>query len=493
MKSRAPRGMIGAMKSAPLFLLALLLAPQDKPVLVGRLERSSFLNFVAACREAREMTASDPQGAVDKLGAVISHKDCKPDRSECRVRIADTSGGYDDPVDFYPWQLRGLAYQSLAKKEPANAVKHLAAAVEDLKYSFETRKVAASEALLAEAKRLLEDAKRAAAPKPGPADDPLKKLNALVDEHLNRDRYKAARDEVQADTRVAENEKAELLRRIQELHSSYLSRELGAFLRDFRGSWTDLSELTEGERRSRFRLPPGEQLLNSTPALDWARKHRELLVGIDKAEPAKLLAAAFEAAAIESPGAPNSWFQQSAYLAAGALQSSIKGCVDRAASAPRDERLKLSGLGARSAALWKDFAAKLDPKVREAHASDLDDWGGRIERLASSFPVDLADLDAIDLDSCFGPEADAKFDEIDRRLRELSKKSGLSRESRQRLVTMHALAVALRSLAAGRSEDEALDALRKADLDRKLAEVGDFGPEAKRYGPRVERVLAGLR
>lgn len=483
--------LVGVLLSA-LCSLSPLRAPdvlhQEKTVIIERMEREDYTKARTIVEAAAGLLATDPADAVQKLSDVIANP--KVARGlECRLKMKNASGGYDDPVDFFPFQARGQAYRALAKKEKSRAVELLGKAIDDLKKSFEEKRVASSEALLADALKELETAKREAQPKP-PVEDPFKKLEAAVQEHLDARRYRSARDLVIGASGVSEAQKRTLIQLAETESAKLIARYLLDFRRELK-TRDDLLRLSDADRTTVFLVPAGEELITASPALQWARKHRDLLFSIGRTSGATVLQAAKEATGLdERPDAegPNPWFVPMAQLAADCLASEIRPLVRDAASAPKAKREELAAQARARFESWKAFVAGLDPAFRARHPK-LDASTRALEGLLADLPVELTELARIDLDACFGPEADSKLGEILKTLSSLEARPGvLASESRRQLALLQATASALRELAAGHTEDEAAETLRRDGLDRKLRSAG-VTPESSRYGPRVTKVL----
>lgn len=109
---------------------------------IARSERAGYLAAVTKCREAEGMIESDPQGAIDRLTAVLATP--KLEKIECLVRFELRASEYSEPYAFLPYQYRGQARVLLAKKAtPEVARQLLADAIEDFRESTK-RKVASS-------------------------------------------------------------------------------------------------------------------------------------------------------------------------------------------------------------------------------------------------------------------------------------------------------------------------------------------------------------
>jgi hypothetical protein len=102
---------------------------------IARAARGDSLAAIAKCREGEGMIDTDPQGASDRLTAVIGMPNLEK-IVECVVRVELRASEYSEPYPFLPYKYRGQARMQLAKKAvPDAARKLLTDAIEDFRES----------------------------------------------------------------------------------------------------------------------------------------------------------------------------------------------------------------------------------------------------------------------------------------------------------------------------------------------------------------------
>jgi hypothetical protein len=498
--SRPHRPIMGAMRRL-LSVLALLAAAAPasaqamRELVVTRTEKADYLPAVALCKEAADLVESDPRTAAEKLTEVIDNPRIR--KVEGLLRIELRPSEYTTPYEFTPCRYRGrarMAQAALASTDAVSAVRLLAGAVEDFKKSLEAG-VQASEALLREA----EIRQKAAQAEPPPAmtaraEDPVLKFKPGWQRLVEQGRYKAALAAVAQAAALPAADRKRFEDDTRRQCSDAVVDALGKFRRSLGGiaAEADLTAMTGAEFARAFALPAPDELVDPPPAHAWAASlaaaFQEIRGG--KAAPAALLPAAAGAVPLAEAGEPQ-WFQAAEPLAFQGLRDAVRKEVDGARDARQAEREAARKRADALLAQWKAFADALAPAFRQRTPA-VADHGAQLAKLLEGFPAELKEVDAVDLAACFtATRPDAELEKAERQLKALEGRASPppSVESRQRLYSRIVVAVALRSLLAGRTEDEAAAALQA--YGPKLKAAG--GPEdAKRYGPRVEKVFLKL-
>ena len=471
-------------------LLALCL--QDTKTIV-RQEKTEYNAAAAKYKDAESQLESDPQAAIERLTEIIANPKLRV--FECILKIEQRPGDYTEQP-FLPYQARGQARMNLAKKStPENAQKLLAGAIEDFNESVK-RNVASSGDGVKNAQAALAKLKADATKIPEPAKaDPVAKFREKWFPLMEARRYKAARTLLEKDSEGLTDEDKKNYRSNAE---QACRAQLTNWVSDFRPRFTNamnvgLDQKTTEEFDLLFTLPAPDELIVSHPAVDWARQFEPAFRNVQsqKAKPESLVAAAAAAVPLEER-LENPWFKAIEQAIFQSLKSAIAAEVATARDASKTDREKARRTADGLLAQWKGFAGKLDSKFVDRHKF-LADHEGQLTRLFEGFPADLVELDKVDqsVEGAFVAESpDAELAKVEDALAALESKGNLTVESRQRLYTAHVTVVALRGLFNGKTEDAVA-----ADLSAyraKLREVGGPG-DVKKFGPRVEKVFAGLR
>jgi len=471
-------------------LLALCL--QDTKTIV-RQEKTEYNAAAAKYKDAESQIESDPQAAIERLTEIITNPKLRV--FECILKIEQRPGDYTEQP-FLPYQARGQARINLAKKAtPENAQKLLAGAIEDFNESVK-RNVASSGDGLKNAQAALAKLKADATKTPEPAKaDPVAKFREKWFPLMEAKRYKAARTLLEKDSEgLTDEDKKNYLSNAEQACRAQLTN----WVSDFRPRFTSavsvgLDQKTTEEFDLMFTLPAPDELIVSHPAVDWARRFEPAFRNVQsqKAKPESLIAAAVAAVPLEER-LENPWFKALEQAIFQSLKGAIAAEVSNARDASKADREKARRTADVLLAQWKGFAGKLDSKFADRHKF-LADHEGQLTRLFEGFPADLVELDKVDqsVEGAFVAESpDAELAKVEEAIAALESKGNLTVESRQRLYTTHVTVVALRGLFSGKTEDAVA-----ADLSAyraKLREVGGPG-DVKKFGPRVEKVFAGLR
>lgn len=465
-------------------LLALL--QQDQTVF--RKEKQDYIKAVERCKEAQALVEADPRAALERLDEIIGNPKIKV--IECRLRIEDRPGDYLPAYDFLPYQYRGRAFLALARKDPANAARHLARAAEDFRKSNDLG-VASSQGYLKTAEAEAEKLRAAAAAPPSPREA-LEKFRPAWESLLAERKFKSARALLDARKEIPEADRARLIAEAERQCRAYLAESV-LELRDRlgrAGSLQILREMEEEAAERLLRVPLPSELVATHPVLQWAGAHGGAFPKARAGRFEALLAAAAAAAPLEDRG-ENFWFAVPARLAAEGLAEPARDAAGRSLDAPKAERERLKSEAEARARQWESFAGGFSPAFRKRHPF-LEERTRELRAALQDFPADLPELETLDIG--------ASFDAADPReaLRALSERlrrldgggASLAIESRRRLYSAIVTVEALRAFAAGKSEEEA--AREVAGYADRLRQAG--GPlDPRRYGPRVERVFEKLR
>ena len=482
--------------SMTMLLLSVLLAapaPQDTRTVV-RTEKSEYNSAVAKYKEAEALIESDPSAAIDKFTEILSNPKLRV--LECVIRIEQRPAEYSDPYPFLPYQSRGTARVSQAKKLTGEAArKMLAAAVEDYSESVKRNVAPSAELLKAAQVRLAKLNEEETGPGPTVKADPVAKFREKWAPLVREGRYRTARALLDKEGQdLTEEQRKGFASNVEQQCREYLVKEVADFRPRFISAMSlGLDQKTADEFDLVFALPPPAELVVSNPAVDWARQFLPAFRDVQSQKaPAHSLTAAAVAAAPLEERAENPWFKAVEGAVFLSLRSSIAAEVDHARDAGRADREKARAAADADLAVWKGMTAKLDPKFAERHRF-LADHERQLLRLFDGFPMELADLEKIDpaIDAAFGAESpDADLSKLEESLVGMESRPNLSRESRQRLYTARIIVVSLRGLLAGKSEEAVAGDL--SAYRQKLRDAGGAG-DVKKYGPRVEKVFAALR
>ena len=153
--------------------------------------------------------------------------------------------------------------------------------------------------------------------------------------------------------------------------------------------------------------------------------------------------------------------------------------VARQQSLPRERAEALLSEADRASRAQRDAARRELAALAAEHAE--------LQDLVRRYPVDLPDVDRIDVGACLrSADPEAACRRLEEELRPLATRTDLTRECRQRILTALLVAGAQRRLLAGRSEEQAA-----RELSAHAASFRESGGTATdEYGPRVASVLA---
>jgi hypothetical protein len=467
--------------------LLLLLAQED--VYIRKIDKVRYIEAVQSCRDAEAKMEADESTAIDRLTRIL--QDPGITEVECSLRI-QTSDNYGPPYAFLPYQYRGRARLSLAKKSSSAAEKKqlIEEAIRDLKVSV-GKKVSSSQKYLDAAQA---DLATLSQPVPAAPDRSGAELRARWAQQLADRNFKNAQRLVESGgAALPDGDRASLLADTQKACRQYLTEQMRIFRRNWNSasSVAELRALTREEFETAFALPDPREIVTPHPSYDWARAHQDALRDLrsDKDPLAGLLAMAEASLRLEDAG-ENPWFKLAeglAYQTAfGAVEKRMTECVD----APKARREALLAETQALLKTWTGFAGRLDPAFRsrtevvDRHTQSLTAQLGRK-------PRELEELDHEDLRSCFeGFPVTDRLLGAEQKFSAREAEGGISRESRRQLLTLIVAARSLRLLIEGRPEDQVQVAVR-SDL-QKLATLGGAS-EPDRFGPRLRRIFDSLR
>ncbi|HEV3028006.1 MAG TPA: hypothetical protein VG457_10565, partial [Planctomycetota bacterium] len=172
-------------------VLCSALAPQDTRTVL-RTEKSEYNAALAKYKEAEGMIESDPPGAIERLGEILSNSKLRI--LECMIKIEQRPAEYSDPYPFLPYQSRGTARVNQSKKLTGDAArKMLAAAIEDYNESVKRNVGSSGDLLKAAQARLAKLNADATSPLVPVKVDPVVKFREKWDPTLRDGRFKSAR------------------------------------------------------------------------------------------------------------------------------------------------------------------------------------------------------------------------------------------------------------------------------------------------------------
>lgn len=475
--------------------MALLLLQQDQTAF--RTEKADYIPAIARCKEGEGNIESDPRAAIDSFDAVLNNSKIR--KVECRLRVEERPSEYSAWYLFLPNQYRGRAKINLAKKaDPTLAERLLNEAMADLQKSVDSG-VASSGNFLNTAREELAKVKAVLAKPPpgtGPAvvvkEDPLVKFRPRWQEMLFERKFKSARAYLDAEGKeLTDPQKKTLTDEVERECRTFLNTEVARFRRNLTGlrSEEDLQAMTDGDFTDSFVLPSPNELVIASPVIEWARINLPALRDVQskKIRGSGLLGAAAACVPLEEKG-ENVWFKALENVAFQSMEDQITKIIESALDSAKADRDKARAQAEALQAPWKQFAAKLDPKFRQAHR--VDEHGLALAKIFERFPSELAELAKVDVDACFAASApEAELAKLEQSLRGLEGRKGVTRESRQALYTLLVHVGSLKALFSGKTEDEAAGEL--VSYGAKLKEVGGASGTDK-YGPRVAKVFQSL-
>ena len=472
-------------------LAALLLVLCQEDVYIRKIDKVRYLEAVQACKEAESKLESDEATAIEKLTRIL--QDPGLTEVECNLRIQSTDI-YGPPYLYFPYQYRARARLSLAKKTSAPAERKLLVedAIRDLKVSV-GKKVSSSQKYLDGAQAELARLAQPAPPAPAP-DAAGAAIRARWSQHLADRKFKTARALLESEgAALPEADRTALLADTQQACRSWLTEQM----RVFRRSWTgaaglaDLQALTRDEFETAFALPDPREIVAPHPAYDWARVHLETLRAVrsDKGTLQSLLTMAEGAARLEE-GSENPWFKLAEGLAFQTALRDLEQRITECADAPRARRDVLLGEAQAATNAWTAFLGRLDPTFRQ-RTEFLDRHTRSLTAVTDRKPRDVAEVDLEDLRSCFEgfPVADRLL-AAEQKFSAREAEGGITRESRQKLLTLIVAARSIRLMIEGKTEDQVRQAAR-GELE-KLSRVGG-AVDPDRFGPRVRKIYDSLR
>ena len=457
-------------------MLLLLLLLQAE-VTIPRTDKGDYPAVIKLCKEAQALIESDPRLAISKLDDVLANTKIK--HIEVRIRIEERAGDTTEWYYFLPRQYRGRARINLAKSGVSDAEKLLEGAVEDLQASVDAKVASSTEHL---------DAATAALSRTR-FDNARARWQKLIDARA----FKSAKASLDGE-RLTDAQRAALVTETDLKCRTFLTaaavtlRQALATLK----SVLEVDSLSSEDFASKFALPKTDELCAPFAPIDWLRDVVALLDEQRRGrsfDASKLLAAVAAASTLESDGM-NPWLKAVEAPVFGA----VKALAGRASTSARDAdaatRAKLRSEYDALMAAWLQFERALGQKVMERHPF-VRLHGEELAQLAAAFPVDPAEIDAVDIEGALASKSPgAELVKIEAKLSQLTMRKDLSRDSRRKLftalVTAHSLARFLDGL------DEAMVAKEVEHHAEALRDAG--GPiDPAKFGPRVQKVFEAIR
>jgi hypothetical protein len=440
----------------------------------SRIEKNEYGPALKRFKDAEALLEANPLGAVELLDPLLA---APPPKIEGRLRIETRPGEFSEFQPFLPYQLRGRALAALAKKDPANAAKHLERAIADLELSVR-KGVAASQALATSARAEL------TALKPPAPGDPEPAFRAAWSDSLRARRFAEARTHVEkSGAFLAADKRNSYLQQTDDECRARVREVWFDFLRELRVSTpASVEALSPEEFSGRYGLMDRAQVCVPAPELDWALSLRERLDGLRRGQ--DVLNDLLNAAAAAREDA----FGPAAELAYAVVERRVRKDVEASTTAPRAERDRLSASATAARRRWAAWAETL-PK---AAGDRMLARGAALEVLLAKVPVDLEDAKRAgeSLDATFASERPAAdLDKIERHLARLYAEEGarLSVDSGRELLSHLLAAAVLRRLLEGKSPEEPELKRWAADLKARGGPI-----DLSRFGKKLERALAKL-
>lgn len=472
-----------------MLLIVVLWAACQEDIDIPRRDKQEYYEALQLCKDLEPRVESDEPVVIEKLTAILTNP--KITQVECRIRIQLLADKYTPPTLFLPYQMRGKAALSLARKTTAGPAKKalLEDAIRDLKLSV-GKGIDSSKAPLDAAKAELE---KLAADPAAPVKPSVPSIRPAWSQLVSDRKFKSARKLLDG-AALPEKERTELAAETDQACRAFLAEQMIRFRRNLAQTPTlaDLRAMTKSEFEITFALPPSQEIVVEYPPYDWARAHLATLqeAWASKGPVPKLQAMAAAAAELDE-GAENPWFRMAEALAYQDARATVGKHVAEAIDAPKAARESALASGQSALRSWKDFHARFNAAFR-ARVPILDEHDRAIDAAWEKRPRDLAELEKGDLfRACFdGPEVETKLQDLEQRLRSLEASTTATRESRQRLYTLLVAARSARMFLSGKPVDDVVRASRD-DLE-KLAKCGGAA-EPDGYGPRVRKVFDSLR
>jgi hypothetical protein len=343
---------------------------------------------------------------------------------------------------------------------------------------------------------------------PSPADDMMRDARAnqqnaminysfrpgwknLIDEH----KYKAALDYIQAHkSEIGEANEKTFTDDTHRECKSYLANVMARLRRSIQEakSQKDVAAMKPDEFQSAFSVPPPDELISMTPAYEWARTYAVAFEDFRSRKPSGegLLKATAESAKFPADDDGEArWFDAMESLAFSAVGDTIRTEVEKSQDAPKATREEAKARAETLHNQWTLMYQAIDPAFKLR--SKVGEHDLQLGKLRQGFPKELEELDKVDIGACLAAGTpETELQKAERLLKGLDGRSGVSRESRQRLYTMIVTTVSLRSFLQGKEETEVVADLK--GYAEPLKKVGGAGVDARAYGARVQAVFEAL-
>lgn len=483
-------------------LLALL--PQDTET-ISRLHAASYQAALFEYDRAIALIDSDPKAALEAIDRVFAMP--RIDRKDRLIRFERVNGQLTKAYDFFPNHARGRIRLALAQNDPKNAPALLASAVQDLKASADAG-VKSSEPLLKTAKAALERLKPVKTA--DPAKDPSKEAATIeaVREAwfklIEERQFKAAQTFLDSKgASLPAEKKREFAAETESRCRKFVSQELDSFLKSLEVNHRAplLRAMKSPDFARAFKLPADGEIVGTYPELDWSRRERAAVEKISLSDPkprsedaealVDLLLGVMTAAEPLQRTGENRWFKDSAQVTFGYVEDVLQSFVVTAKDADAAGRRRVHDDAERIRARWVQGLGRFPRDYLRLNG--VNERPKMLATIMSQFPVDLDELDRLDVDACLSADVpDAALDHLIQDLDRIREQQGarLSRDDSRRLLTQLVAATAIRQLLAGRSLDETAREVR--ELGKSLVSLGG-PPDPARWGPKIEKIFESVR
>jgi len=313
----------------------------------------------------------------------------------------------------------------------------------------------------------------------------------LIDDH----KYKAALEYIAAHKEeIGEANEKTFTDDTNRECKSYVTNQLSRLRRSIQEarSQKDVAAMKSDEFQSAFAVPPPDELTYTSPAYDWARTYAASFEDFRSRKPSGegLLKPTAESAKLPADDDGDyRWFDAMETLSFAAVSETIRAEVEKSQEAPRNARdeskSRAENLHAQWTLMYQALDAGYKPRVRVGE-HDL-----ALGKLREGFPKDLPELEKVDIAGCLSAGSpETELQKTERSLKSLDGRSGVTRESRQRLYTMIITVVTLKSFLQGKEEAEVVADLK--GYAESLRKAGGPTTDARAYGARVQGVFDAL-
>lgn len=312
----------------------------------------------------------------------------------------------------------------------------------------------------------------------------------LIDDH----KYKAALAYIDAHKEeIGETNEKTFIEDTQRECRNYVASVSARFRRSIQDlkSQKELAAMKSEEFAGAFQVPPPDELVSTSPVYEWARTYAVGFEDFRTRKPSgeSLLKATSASAALPADDdGENRWFETMEALVYRSFGDAIRSDVERSQDAPKADREEAQSRTEGLLKQWSGFVDGLPAGSRQR--TQAAEHGTQLAKLREGYPKDLPELATIDVSAILaGNNPEGDLQKAERTLKNLDGRSGVSRESRQRLYSLIITVVSLRSFLQGREEGDVVADLKAyADPLKKLGGATD----ARAYGARVQSVFDTL-